>query len=153
MRRAVCVALALLAGVTVSDQVLYARLLVPRLPQLHSVPMLVWLAVTSPIWLAGLASGMSLRSWRDTALGAFVAAIAVQSYETWAAHSGQLGFAKSWAIEDPAFFWTGHLGELTAAVLALLMMGRLIRLAIPRPAASLTSPVQTPENFFRGAGR
>ncbi len=136
MRRAASVALALIAGVIVSHQVLYARLLVPRLAQFHSVPPLVWLAVTSPIWLAGLASGMSLRSWREVALSALVAAMAIQTYEAWAAHSSQLGFFKSWAIEDPAFFWTVHLGTLTTLVLALLALGRVGRLGILRAAGS-----------------
>ena len=81
MRRAASVALALIAGVIVSHQVLYARLLVPRLAQFRSVPPLVWLAVTSPIWLAGLASGASLRCWPEVALSALVAAMAIQTYE------------------------------------------------------------------------
>ena len=79
---------------------------------------------------------MSLRSWREVALSALVAAMAIQTYEAWAAQSSQLGFFKSWAIEDPAFFWTVHLGTLTTLVLALLALGRVGRLGFLRAAGS-----------------
>src|SRR5207244_1201707 len=90
MRRVVAVALALVAATAVSH-ILRARL-VAMSPQPTGLPPFVWLAVTSPSWMTGLTGGMCLRSWRQIALAALLAAVALQSYETW-------------AINAPLLFW------------------------------------------------
>jgi len=90
VRRVVAVALALVAATAVSH-ILRARL-VAMSPQPTGLPPLVWLAVTSPPWATALTGGMCLRSWRQIALAALLAAVALQSYETW-------------AINAPLLFW------------------------------------------------
>src|SRR5205809_1051788 len=75
MRRAIAAALAVMIGAAVG-QFFYAGL-VSRFPQFLVVA-------------AALASGMYLRSWREIALAALLAAIAWQTYETWALRASML---------------------------------------------------------------
>ena len=140
MRRVVAVALALVAATAVSH-ILRARL-VAMSPQPTGLPPFVWLAVTSPSWMTGLTGGMCLRSWRQIALAALLAAVALQSYETW-------------AINAPLLFWTVSIPATAGGIFSLLAAGRLIRLATQRLR------VQRPRNdahvasyeAFRDAGR
>src|SRR6266404_1733530 len=140
MRRVVAVALALVAATAVSH-ILRARL-VAMSPQPTGLPPFVWLAVTSPSWMTGLTGGMCLRSWRQIALAALLAAVALQSYETW-------------AINAPLLFWTVSIPATAGGIFSLLAAGRLIRLATQRLR------VQRPGNdahvasyeAFRDAGR
>jgi len=117
MRRVVAVALALVAATAVSH-ILHARL-VAMFPQPTGLPPFVWLAVTSPSWITGLTGGMCLRSWRQIALAALLAAVALQSYETW-------------AINAPLLFWTVSIPVTAGGIFSLLAAGRLIRLATQR---------------------
>src|SRR5437016_294092 len=140
MRRVVAVALTLVAATAVSH-ILRARL-VAMSPQPTGLPPFVWLAVTSPSWMTGLTGGMCLRSWRQIALAALLAAVALQSYETW-------------AINAPLLFWTVSIPATAGGIFSLLAAGRLIRLATQRLR------VQRPGNdahvasyeAFRDAGR
>jgi len=140
MRRVVAVALAMVAATAVSH-ILHARL-VAMSPQPTGLPPFVWLAVTSLPWVTGLTGGMCLRSWRQIALAALLAAVALQSYETW-------------AINAPLLFWTVSIPATAGGIFSLLAAGRLIRLATQRLR------VQRPRNdahvasyeAFRDAGR
>jgi len=140
MRRVVAVALTLVAATAVSEA-LRARLVAVS-PQPTGLPPFVWLAVTSPSWMTGLTGGMCLRSWRQIALAALLAAVALQSYETW-------------AINAPLLFWTVSIPATAGGIFSLLAAGRLIRLATQRLR------VQRPRNdahvasyeAFRDAGR
>src|SRR5438094_6983028 len=104
MRRAIAAALAVMIGAAVG-QFFYAGL-VSRFPQ--------FLVVT-----VALASGMYLRSWREIALAALLAAIAWQTYETWALRASML------------FWMVGGL-LMTAEAAAVLTAGRLTRLGAQR---------------------
>ena len=104
MRRAIAAALAVMIGAAVG-QFFYAGL-VSRFPQFLVVA-------------AALASGMYLRSWREIALAALLAAIAWQTYETWALRASML------------FWMVGGL-LLTAEAAAVLTAGRLTRLGAQR---------------------
>ena len=104
MRRAIAAALAVMIGAAVG-QFFYAGL-VSRFPQFLVVAV-------------ALASGMYLRSWREIALAALLAAIAWQTYETWALRASML------------FWMVGGL-LLTAEVAAVLTAGRLTRLGAQR---------------------
>jgi len=140
MRRVVAVALTLVAATAVSEA-LRARLVAVS-PQPTGLPPFVWLAVTSPSWMTGLTGGMCLRSWRQIALAALLASVALQSYETW-------------AINAPLLFWTVSIPATAGGIFSLLAAGRLIRLATQRLR------VQRPRNdahvasyeAFRDAGR
>jgi len=117
MRRVVAVVLALAAATAVSH-ILRARL-VAMSPQPTGLPLFVWLAVTSPPWMTGLTGGMCLRSWRQIALAALLAAVALQSYETW-------------AINAPLLFWMVSILGTAGGAFSVLAAGRLSRLAIQR---------------------
>jgi len=140
MRRVVAVALAMVAATAVSH-ILHARL-VAMSPQPTGLPPFVWLAVTSLPWVTGLTGGMCLRSWRQIALAALLAAVALQSYETW-------------AINAPLLFWMVSILGTAGGAFSVLAAGRLIRLATQRLR------VQRPRNdahvasyeAFRDAGR
>src|SRR5437667_12097316 len=62
---------------------------------------------------------MYLRSWREIALAAFLAAIAWQTYETW-------------VLRAPMLFWMVGGLLMTAEVAAVLTAGRLTRLGAQR---------------------
>ena len=104
MRRAIAAAFAVMIGAAVSE-FFYAGL-VPPFPK--------FLVVAT-----ALASGMYLRSWREIALAAFLAAIAWQTYETW-------------VLRAPMLFWMVGGLLLTAEVAAVLTAGRLTRLGAQR---------------------
>src|SRR2546426_10885953 len=109
MRRAIAAALAVMIGAAVG-QFFYAGL-VSRFPQFLVVAV-------------ALASGMYLRSWREIALAALLAAIAWQTYETWALRASML------------FWMVGGL-LLTAEAAAVLTAGRLTRLGAQRLTSEL----------------
>src|SRR2546425_10665035 len=100
MRRAIAAAFAVMIGAAVSE-FFYAGL-VPPFPKFLVVAV-------------ALASGMYLRSWREIALAALLAAIAWQTYETWALRASML-------------FWMGGGLLLTAQSAAGVPAGRLPRL-------------------------
>src|SRR5437016_6423339 len=104
MRRAIAAALAVMIGAAVG-QFFYAGL-VSRFPQFLVVAV-------------ALASGMYLRSWREIALAALLAAIAWTTYETW-------------VLRAPMLFWMVGGLLLTAEVAAVLTAGRLTRLGAQR---------------------
>ncbi len=104
MRRAIAAAFAVMIGAAVSE-FFYAGL-VPPFPK--------FLVVAT-----ALASGMYLRSWREIALAALLAAIAWQTYETWVLRASML------------FWMVGGL-LLTAEAAAVLTAGRLTRLGAQR---------------------
>src|SRR5206468_2882139 len=104
MRRAIVAAFAVMIGAAVSE-FFYAGL-VPPFPK--------FLVVAT-----ALVSGMYLRSWREIALAALLAAIAWQTYETW-------------VLRAPMLFWMVGGLLLTAEVAAVLTAGRLTRLGAQR---------------------
>jgi hypothetical protein len=59
-RTSLLVAVGLVVGVVVSDQVFYRFLIVPRLGEWQSVPLHQWLIVSLPAVLAGLIGGAYL---------------------------------------------------------------------------------------------
>jgi hypothetical protein len=117
MRRVVAVALAL-APVAAVSEALGAKAR-GDVAQPTRLPPFVWLAVTSPCWVMGLTGGMCLRSWRQIALAALLAAVAFQSYATW-------------AIKASLLFWTVGLLVTAGEAFSVLAAGRLIRLATQR---------------------
>src|SRR6266404_7856082 len=104
MRRAIAAAFAVMIGAAVSE-FFYAGL-VPPFPK--------FLVVAT-----ALASGTYLRSWREIALAALLAAIAWTTYETW-------------VLRAPMLFWMVGGLLLTAEVAAVLTAGRLTRLGAQR---------------------
>jgi len=87
-------------------QILYKLILVPKLPELKQVPLLWWAGVGGLIPLAILVMGNRIRSWAEFLAISVLTAFAKQFYEFLATHLNQPGFLKSFAVEDPFFFWT-----------------------------------------------
>jgi len=89
--RIAAVVLAVFLGVLGSHQVLYKLLLVPRLPAYHSVPILVWFSLASPVLIAAVLGGMGLRTLREATLTSLPGGVAILAYESWACITMQPG--------------------------------------------------------------
>jgi hypothetical protein len=122
------VALAVPAGAVVSHQILYKLIVVPRLPAYHVVPLPVWLGVMSPLLVGAVLGGMALYPWREVVLTAFLGAVAVLGYETWASFAMEPGFQQQGLIDtEPLVFGSLYVLVTMAALMTLLAAGRALK--------------------------
>ena len=127
-RTSLLVVVGLVAGVIVSDQVMYRFLVVPRLTEWQSVPIHQWLIVLLPVVLTGVIGGGYLLRRGQRLVVALLAAIATQGYLTVAALLQSPGHGKSLAIESPTSLWTSGLSLVAVGYVLLLGIGQIIRL-------------------------
>jgi hypothetical protein len=111
-------ALGMVAAAAVSQQLLYEKLVVPRLSGLSAVPFLWWLGVALPVLVVALALGWVAKSWLESFTAAGIAAVGLQAYVHWAAVTGRPGLQKSFAVEAPLHHWT--VGVLTISLVLSL---------------------------------
>ena len=117
-------AIALGAAGFLSDFVLYQTFVLPQLlPGLRSVPMEWWIGVMVPLLLSPLLLGYASRSVGLVLASASGGTAGLVTYEFVMAHLNQPGHLKSYAVEDPVFFFTTHTVMVFAVVLVVVLVG------------------------------
>jgi len=102
----IAAAFGMVAAAALSQQLLYEKLVVPRLSGLSAVPLVWWLGLALPVLVVALALGWVAKSWFESFTAAGLAAVGLQTYVHWAAASGRHGLQKSLAVEGPLCHWT-----------------------------------------------
>ncbi len=119
-------ALALIAG----HFLIYKPLIIPRLPGLHSVPMMWWLGQLAPQLIVFLLFGFALNSWRELIVFSVFAGFIQQTFYfllwTW----NEPGHLKS--FESPVFDWTVGLLALMAMSALFFASGFVVSAAMKR---------------------
>ncbi len=90
----------------ISDQLFYKLWLVPKLPEMQSVPLWMWGVVLSPIILSIIILGWKIVSWKELVVVALISSFCSQAFEYISAQYNQLGHLKSFAVEDFTYFIT-----------------------------------------------
>ena len=118
--------MALIAG----HFLIYKPLIVPRLPGVHSVPILWWLGQLAPQLIVFLILGLTLNSSRELIVFSIVAGFIQQTFYyllwTW----NEAGHLKS--FESPVFDWTVGLLTLMAISAVFFASGFLVGAATKR---------------------
>jgi hypothetical protein len=132
------------AATAVSQQLLYERLVVPRLSELGAVPLAWWFGLALPVVIVALGVGWMARSWSESFTVAALAAVGLQAYLHWAAVTGRPRLHKSLAIEAPLCHWTS--GVLTMFFLLSLpiILARIGHASWRRSKDRLTSRLSGP---------
>jgi hypothetical protein len=104
----------LLLSRAMSELVIYRLLVVPRLDEWTSIPFVWWITICAPVLFAMIFISSRISSMLDVVLVSAASAILHQLYEFVAVNLGQPGHLKSFAIEDPLYFWT-----VTSALIVL----------------------------------
>ncbi len=113
-----------LAGVALlSEFALYQNLVLPKLPESQYVPLGWWLTMLIPLALTSLLLGFSCRSIRSVLASASAGTLGLVAYEFVMARLNQPGHLKSFAIEDPVYFFITHALVIFVAVLIVVLAG------------------------------
>jgi hypothetical protein len=113
-----------LAGVAlISEFGLYQKLILPKLPEIQSVPVEWWIGMLIPLVLVGLLLGYSCGSIRSALSCASGGTVGLIAYEFVMAWLNQPGHLKSWANEDSVYFFTTHALIVFVVVLLVVLAG------------------------------
>ena len=115
-------ALAMGTAAFVADFVLYQVFILPRLPGIHSIPVEWWVIILIPLAISPLLLGYACGSFELVLASASGSTIGLMAYEFVVAHLNQPGHLKSFAVEDPVYFFTtGTAIRFTVVLIAVLV--------------------------------
>ena len=110
------------AAALVADFVLYQVFILPRLPGLDSIPVEWWVILLFPLAISSSLLGYACSSFGSALASASGGTIGSMAYEFVVAHLNQPGHLKSFAVEDPVYFFaTGTAIRLTVVLIAVLV--------------------------------
>ena len=111
------------AAALVADFVLYQTFILPRLPGLDSVPVEWWVILLIPLAISPVLLGYACGSFGSAFACALGGTIGLMAYEFVVARLNQPGHLKSFAVEDPVYFFTTGTAIRFTVILIVVLLG------------------------------